>query len=215
MKFMKLGILEKLLPPDNKVFFDCFIDAALNCKQMAILFNEAVNDGVDEELLMKAKMLKHKGSDLERETLAKLNSTFVTPIDREDIQALAGLLNKINKKISQAFMNFNAYKIDKATDELIQQSRVILKATTELTRTVSLLKKLHKTKEITDSRNTMKEIESIGDDVLYRATSELFSGKYDAITVIKLRDIYKDLERALDRCYFVSDTVLSIALKNG
>ena len=61
----------------------------------------------------------------------------------------------------------------------------------------------------------MKEIETVGDDILLRATTELFSGKYDPVTIIKFRDIYKDLENALDRCHSVADEVLNIALKNS
>ena len=212
---MKLGILEKILPPDNKVFFDIFVDAAANCKKSAILYNEALTNGVNEDMVMQVKILKRKGSDLERESIAMLNSTFITPIDREDIQLLASMLRKINKKICQAFLNFYAYKIDKPTEEMFQQGKIIMKATSEMTHIVGLLKKLHKTKEITNSRATMKEIETLGDDILFRATSELFSGKYDPITIIKFRDIYKGLETALDRCHSVTDKVLNIALKNS
>ena len=96
--YMKLGILEKILPPDNKIFFDIFVDAATNCKKSAILYNEALTNGIDEDMLMQVKILKRKGSDLERESIALLNSTFITPIDREDIQLLASMLRKINKK---------------------------------------------------------------------------------------------------------------------
>ena len=212
---VKLGILEKILPPDNKVFFDCFIEAANICKKSAILYNEALIHGIDEELLLQMKFQKHKGKDKEREVITMLNNTFITPIDREDIQLLTISIRKINKKICKAFMNYNLYKITKPTEEMFQQGKVIIKATTELVHCVSLLKKLHKIQTITDSRNTMKEIETLGDDVLYRATEELFSGKFDPITVIKYRDIYKDLEDALDKCTSVADMVLNIAAKNS
>jgi hypothetical protein len=59
----------------------------------------------------------------------------------------------------------------------------------------------------------MKEIETRGDEILLAATESLFSGKFDALTVIKLRDIHKDLENALDSCYSVSDAVVSVVLK--
>ena len=59
----------------------------------------------------------------------------------------------------------------------------------------------------------MKEIETRGDEILYSATEALFSGKYDALNVIKLRDLHKDLESALDSCYSVSDAVVSVVLK--
>lgn len=212
---VKFNLFEKLLPPENKVFYDLFEDSAKNCHDMAILFNEAIAHGMTEELIVKARNLKHRGSGLERETTKRLNNTFVTPIDREDIQALATMLNKITKKLVQASMNLNVYHIKSFTEEMQQQSKTILKATTELIRSVSLLKTISKTKEITESRHAMKEIESLGDDILYRAMEKLFSGEFEAIEVIKLRDIYKVLESAMDNCYNVADAILNIALKNN
>lgn len=212
---MKFNIFEKLLPPENKVFYDLFEDSAKNCNDMAKLFNEAILHGVSEEIIVKARNYKHRGSGLERETTKRLNNTFVTPIDREDIQALATMLNKITKKLVQATMNLNVYRIQCFTEEMQQQSKTILKATDELIRSVSLLKSISKTKEITESRHAMKEIESLGDDILHRAMDKLFSGEFEALEVIKLRDIYKVLESAMDNCYNVSDAILNIALKNN
>lgn len=212
---MGFNLLEKLLPPKNNVFYDCFESAAKNCNDIAKLFDQAISHGTTGELLVKARTLKHRGSELERETISKLNSTFVTPIDREDIQELATMLNRITKKIVQAIMNLNIYRMTSFTEEMLQQSKTILKSTDELIRSVSLLKTISKTKEITASYESMKEIESLGDDILYRAMDKLFSGEFEAIEVIKLRDIYKVLESAMDKCYDVSDTILNIALKNN
>lgn len=212
---MKFNLFEKLLPPENKIFYDCFEESAKNCNEIAKLFNKALLEGISEELLIKAKTLKHRGSGFEREITQKLNSTFITPIDREDIQALAAMLNRITKKIAQAFMNLNVYRITHFTEEMLQQSKTIINATEELKRSVGLLKTISKTKEITASHDAMKEIETFGDSILYRAMDNLFSGEFKAIEVIKLRDIYKDLESALDKCFSVSDAILNIALKNN
>jgi len=212
---VKFNLFEKLLPPENKVFYDMFEESANNCNAIATLFNHALINGVTEELLIKAKTLKHRGSSLERETIRKLNSTFVTPIDREDIQTLATMLNRITKKIGQAFMNVNVYGITSITDEMLQQSKTIINATEELMKIVGLMKTISKTKEITESREAMKEIETFGDNILYRAMEKLFSGEFKAIEVIKLRDIYKELESALDKCFNVADEILTIALKNN
>lgn len=212
---VKFNLFEKLLPPKNNIFYDYFEDAAKNCHEIAMLFNDALLHGITEERIIKARTLKHRGSGLERETVNRLNSTFVTPIDREDIQCLATMLNKITKKIVQAFMNLNVYRMTSYTEELLQQSKAILKATDELMRSVSLLKTIAKTKEIAASHESMKEIETLGDDILYRAMDRLFSGEFEAIEVIKLRDIYKVLESAMDKCFSVSDEILNIALKNN
>ncbi len=213
---MNLNILEKILPPKNTVFYDCFERAAKNCNELATLLNEVITEGVvSDDSIIKARTLKHRGTGLENEVLSLLNSTFITPIDREDIQILASMLTKITKKIAQAILNLNVYRLGIYTEELKQQANAISKATNELRRSVGLLKTLSKTKEITASCEMMKEIETLGDDIHYRAMDKLFSGEFEALEVIKLRDIYKVLETAMDKCYSVSDIVLNIALKNS
>lgn len=212
---MSFNLFKRILPPEKKLFYDYFEDAASNCNKMAKLFNEALLNGITEEKIIKARTYKHRGAALEREIINKLNSTFITPFDREDIQALAILLTKITKKLAQTFMNLNVYKITVFTEEMLQQSNTVLKATGELTRSVHLLKNLSKMKKIVASHEAMKEIETLGDDILYRAMDKLFSGQFEAIEVIKLRDIYKGLENAMDKCFAVSDEILNIALKNN
>lgn len=210
-----MNILEKILPPKNTIFFDKFEDAANTCNKIAILLNDVVVNGLTDDKIIEARTLKHRGSNLERETIALLNSTFVTPIDREDIQLLASMLRKISKKIGQAMLTMNVYNIEHYTEELSQQADAILKATKELIKIVGMLKTLSRTKEITESRESMKEIETLGDEIHYRALSKLFSGEFDSLEVIKLRDIYKILESAMDKCNAVSDVILNIALKNS
>lgn len=210
-----MNILEKILPPKNTIFFDKFEDAANTCNKIAILLNDVVVNGLTDDKIIEARTLKHRGSNLERETIALLNSTFVTPIDREDIQLLASMLRKISKKIGQAMLTMNVYRIEHYTEELSQQADAILKATKELIKIVGMLKTLSRTKEITESRESMKEIETLGDEIHYRALSKLFSGEFDSLEVIKLRDIYKILESAMDKCNAVSDVILNIALKNS
>lgn len=212
---MSFNLFKRIVPPEKKLFYDYFEDSANNCNKMANLFNEALLNGITEERIIKARNYKHRGASLEREIINKLNSTFITPFDREDIQALATLLTKITKKIAQSFMNLNVYKITVFTEEMLQQSSTLVKATVELKRSVHLLKNLSKMKKIVASHESMKEIETLGDDILYRAMDKLFSGQFEAIEVIKLRDIYKGLENAMDKCFAVSDEILNIALKNN
>lgn len=210
-----LGILEKLLPPKNKVFYDCFDNAALNCNKTAKLFEKVLENGISEDFIIEARALKHQSNNYEREIILKLNSTFVTPIDREDIQVLASMLNKITKKTIQALMNLNIFRLETYSNEMIQQSKALVMATNELICSVSLLRTISKTKEITESHAKMKEIEVYGDEILYRAMDALFNGEFKSLDVLKMKDIYKDIESALDKCFSVSDEILNIALKNN
>lgn len=212
---MKFNILEKILPPEEKIFYSYFEESSRICNETAKLFNTIMQEGFNEDKLIEAKRLKHKSNDLAKETLCQLNTTFITPIDREDIQHVACLLNKITKKIVKACVNFRVYRLDTQNENMKKQAETLLKATEELNVIVPYLRKISQTKEITESHHRMREIESHGDEILYKAMDELFSGKFDALTVIKLRDIYKDIENALDTCFNVSDTIVHIVLKHG
>ncbi|EKE02929.1 MAG: hypothetical protein ACD_20C00311G0005 [uncultured bacterium] len=212
---MKFNILQKILPPEDKIFYSYFEESANVCREAAILFNDIMHQGLNEDRLIEAKRLKHKSNDLAKQTLCQLNATFITPIDREDIQHVAALLNKITKKIVKACVNLRVYRLDIHNDNMKKQAETLVKATDELIYIVSHLKKVCQIAQITESNYRMKEIETHGDEILYKAMDELFCGDCDALTVIKLRDIYKDIENALDTCFSVSDTVVHIVLKHG
>ncbi|MFH0702063.1 MAG: DUF47 family protein [bacterium] len=212
---MKLGFFEKMLPPEEKIFYTLFEDSAEVCSEIAKLFHGIMHKGFNEECVIQAKTLKHKSNDIAKQTLVQLNTTFVTPIDREDIQFIASLLNKITRKIVKACLNLKVYRLENYNENMKKQAETLVKAADELIFIVSLLRKVTQIKEVTESNQRMREIESHGDEILYKAMDDLFSGKYDALTVLKLRDIHKDIENALDLCFTVSDSIVNIVLKHG
>lgn len=209
------NIAKILLPPEEKVFFNLFEQSAETCSEAAKLFFEISHKNLNEERLIHAKTLKHKGANLAKESTNQLNKTFITPIDREDIQLIASLLHKITKRIIRGCLNLRVYRLNQHTELMKHQAETLVKATDELKKTISYLRKISMIKEINDSNQRMYEIENHGDEILFNAMDELFSGKYDALTVIKLRDIYRSIEGALDYCFNVSDTIVNIALKHG
>ncbi len=211
----KFNLLAYILPPEEKVFYTLFEESTNVCKEAANLFNEIVTNGLTENQIITAKRLKHKSNDLLKETLHQLNITLITPIDREDIQCIASLLNKITKRIVKASVNLRVYRLDIYTDNMKKQAQTLMRATEELAFIIHKFKKQSSIKEMTESNLKMKEIESHGDEILYHAMDELFSGKYDALNVLKLRDIHKDLENALDSCFSVSDQVVNVVLKQS
>ena len=211
----KFNLLAYILPPEEKVFYTLFEESTNVCKEAANLFNEIVTNGLTEDQIITAKRLKHKSNDLLKETLHQLNITLITPIDREDIQCIASLLNKITKRIVKAAVNLRVYRLDLYTDNMKKQAQTLMRATEELTFIIHKFKKQSSIKEMTESNLKMKEIESHGDEILYHAMDELFSGKYDVLNVLKLRDIHKDLENALDSCFSVSDQVVNVVLKQS
>jgi len=212
---MTLNFLKKLLPPEEGTFYTLFEENAQVCYEISKLFHEIVNQGPSEDRSKRAKDLKHQSNAAAKKTLNLLNTTFVTPIDREEIQQVSNLLNKITRKIVKASLNLAVYRLESHTECMKNQAETLLLATEELKHNISLLRNVAAIKEITNSNTKIKEIETKGDEILHTALDEIFSGKYDALTVIKLKELYKNIESAMDTCFDVSDLVLNISLKHG
>jgi hypothetical protein len=169
----------------------------------------------DPEMFEKARNFKKEAVKNFKLTLKQLGKSFITPIEREDIQYIASLLQKITKKIIKAYLNLEVYQIKETTEQMKEQATTLVKAAGELCSVVKQLERLADVEGATRSNIRMKDLETKGDQVLREAIRELFSGKYDAIDIIKYRDIYKEIEIALDACYSVSDIVLRIVLKEN
>lgn len=208
-----LNIFSKIFPKKNYIFYDYFKESAETCKQAAALFLKILENGVDDDEMISARQYKHKSNKIFRKTLKVLNHTKSTPLDRDDIQNISAMLNKITKKIVKACMNYKVYRIEKATDHMKKQAHTLISSTEELGYIMENFKKNSSVSEITDRNLKMKEIETRGDEIHYMALDALFSGEYEALTVIKYRDIHKDIESALDTCYGVSDAVTNAVLK--
>ena len=207
------GFLKKLLPPANEEFFALFEEAANNCTETAKLFCRVSEEGVNDAVLEDARFLKKQSNEIAKSALRKLNSTFITPIDREDIQSLANLLNKITKRIVRACSNLHIYQIESTTPEIKSQAANLKEAVDELIPIVRLIRRTSHVDEATDLNSRMKEIESRGDDILNQTMAKLFSNTLPPLDVMKYREIHKDIESALNCCYDVSDEVLSVVLK--
>lgn len=201
------------MPPEDKMFFSLFQDAAEICKKSARLYDEITESTLTEEFREKAVKYKKKGKRTFKLTLKQLNKSFITPLEKEDIQYLALQLFKINKRIIKACLNLDVYNLTDYTQDMKEQATILAKAAEDLEKVMKEFKKVSDVEHITQINIEMKALETQGDDVHRHALRELFSGKYDALDVIKLRDIYRDIENALDACFNVADTILNIVLK--
>ncbi len=212
---MVLNFLKKILPPEVDTFYSLFEEGAEICHETSELFHKIAAHSINEEKSREIRHLKTRSNTVAKKTLSLISATFVTPLERENIQEVACLLNKITKKIVKASLGIEVYRLEAHTENMQKQAAALLQATSELKYNVSLLRNISATKEIANVYNKMKEIESRGDEILFEAMDDIFSGKYDALTVIKLRELHKNIENALNSCLDVSDLVLNIALKNG
>ena len=213
MKLQK--IFNLFLPPEEKIFYKFFDEASKNCRDAAEVFLDIVNNGYTEEKVKRAAALKYISSDIAKETLVVLNKTIITPIDREDIQQIASSLNRITKKIVKSAKEFKVYRLEASTPKMKKQAETMLEAAVELQKILGFLRKVSSVNEATESNSRMKAIENKGDDILYEAIDELFSGKYEPLTVMKQSEVYKGIESALNICYMVSDEIVHVIIKHS
>ena len=214
---MRLGFLAKILPPPENKFYNFFENGAEVCELSSQLFYQIVHSDLKERevYLIHAKTYKWRAVEALEGSLALLNASFVTPIDREDIQLISTYLYKSTKVVLKACVNLRIYQIDAYNDIVKKQAEILLKSAEELRTIVTMLKKGSPLAEVTACCSRIKDIENRGDEILFSATEELFSGKYDALHVLKLRDIYKGIENALDMGSIISDVIVNIVLKHS
>ena len=214
---MGFGFLAKILPPPDNKFYTFFENGAEVCELSSQLFYQIVHSDLTEreEYLIHAKTYKRRATESLEGSIALLNASFITPIDREDIQLISSNLYKCTKIILKACVNLRSYKIDSYNDNMRKQAEILIKSAEELRVIISMLKNNAPLRDVTACSSRIKDIENRGDELLIQATEEIFSGKYDPLHVLKLRDIYKGIENAMDICSVISDLIVNIVLKHS
>ena len=129
-------IIKSIIPSKGEIFFVLFEEASLNVHQSAQILVDIINSKENNELAKlcsSAKLLKQKANEINKKVLQALNKMFITPIDRGDIQELAGFLNKLTKRIVKISNKLDIYKIDSNTDDcMIKSANTLLEMTKEL-----------------------------------------------------------------------------------
>ncbi len=204
-----------LLPKDT-VFFDLFenlsrqvVSAAEHLRQLAKKFPE-----VDGELQC-IRQVEHAGDDLTHKTLERLDQTFITPFDREDIHELVGGLDDIIDAIDALAKRIRIFHIKEIPQLFKQQTDVLVQAAVATSDAVHRLRKTRKLSELKATLIEIHRLESAGDDNNHAAISHLFSGAVETLEVMKWKELYNYIEEAIDGCEDVGNTLERIVLKNG
>lgn len=204
----------KFIPREEK-FFDLLETNAGHIVRGAELLLDMVEhfERVSERA-KEIRQVEHQGDQVTHEIIARLNKTFVLPIDQEDIHTLASGLDDVLDYIDAVADRIFLYKISKPTDEAISLAEILLRATQECSAAVA---KLRDVKANADSiMHHCVEINSLENacDRLYRATvAQLFERMSDPIEIIKWKEIYENFETASDRCEDVANVIEGVVLK--
>jgi predicted phosphate transport protein (TIGR00153 family) len=205
--------------PREESFFDLFEAAGENLAEASRLFLDMVEDFVDPE--MKAKRLtdcEHEGDRLTHAILSRLNSTFATPFDREDIYALAGQLDDVVDSLEAAADMLVLHRITEPIETVVQQARLIHEACLETSKGLRYLRKLNE-EALRSYWIRINELENEGDRLYRHARADLYSfnieEEHPARYLLMWKDIVDEIERAFDELEHVAHTVESIVLKNA
>jgi len=203
--------LKRLLPRDEK-FFDLFEQQSENIAAAArVLEQLTLEPGDAKAKAQQIKDLEHAGDALTHELVRRLSTTFLTPIDREDIYALSGRLDDVLDLIDAVADRMVLYKITEPTDGCVGMAKVIVKAADETDRAVRCLRTLspfyHK------HCVEVNRLENEADRLLRDELAVLFDGKMDAIEVIKWKEVYETMEAVTDRCEDVVNVIEQTVLK--
>ncbi len=187
-----------------------------NLAKKAVETSEAVvilfDDLTNTEQAKKIHQLETEADVLTRDIFSELNKTFITPLDREDMQRIASKIDDVIDFMDGIAARVYSYKITSSPPYCKEMAVELVKATKEVEYMISKLRRIKDPKDMIQHCRNTSDIEHVVDDLYREAIRELFETN-DAIKIIKLKDIYETMETASDRCVDVSDVIEDIVLK--
>lgn len=202
--------------PQSQKFFELFEEGAKNLLAGSKQLREML-DHYDQahRLVKKLESYEHEGDRITHDLFAELNKTFVTPLDREDIHALASAMDTVMDQIEAAGDTMILYAVEEPTDQAKLLADIIMDSTEQIHQAIGLLRAKRNIREILVNCVEINRLENEADEVRRKVLGDLFREEKDVIKLIKWREIYELLERATDACEDVADTLQTIVLKNG
>lgn len=207
--------LRELLIPHDKIYFDLFEKQAGVMKEAAWQLVALTEDFTNvKEKRHEIEKLEHKGDQITHDIYKQLNTSFITPLDPEEISLLASTLDEVLDYIDGATEKMYYYNIGATDAHMIELAKLIHMSTTELESAVKGIRSIKDPRYIEERCIEVNRLENLADDVLAHAVTELFKTN-DAITIIKLKDIYEHLETATDYCEDVANVLSDIAIRHS
>ncbi len=209
-----MGIKEWVVPQD-KVFFDLFDRLTREVVLAADLLVEFVENFENvKEQCHRMKQIEHQGDEITHEIYEQLNRTFITPLEPEEISRLASALDDILDYIDGTAQQMYSYGITETDDSMIELAKLIQLSVVEIEKAVNNIRSIKNPGLIEERCIEVNRLENVADNVLGHAIMDLFKTQ-DAVTIIKLKDIYQNLEMATDKCEDVANVLSDIAIRHS
>jgi uncharacterized protein Yka (UPF0111/DUF47 family) len=205
-------LLGRLIPRDQE-FFTLFNQLATHLATASTLLKELFENPANlQDKIRAIKEVEHKADELTHDINARIDRSFVTPIDREDIHALSTRLDDVIDLLDGTARRAEIFHIGGVRPPARELSKLLQQAAEHLQRGVAGIRR---PKDVQACAIEVKRIEEEGDAVYHAAVGELFQGQPDPLDVIRWKEIYDRLEQAIDSCMGVVHALQSISLKNA
>ena len=205
--------LSGVLAPRDRQFFDLFEEAGSNILRASELLDQMLRDYPDKaDLARDILICEQDGDRITHDIIERLNKTFVTPIDREDIYSLAAALDDVVDFIEEVADYLGLYKIEAPMEQAQRLASVLLESSRQL---AEAMPRLRDFEDISHYTVEINRLENDGDRVTREAVAALFEGATDPMVVIRWKDIYERLEEAIDSTERTANILEGIVLKNA
>src|SRR6201997_487719 len=205
--------LGDLFAPRDRAYFELFEEAGRNVMLAADLLEQLlVNFPDSRELAGEIRDCEHEGDRITHDIIDRLNHTFVTPIDREDILVLATALDDIVDYTEEVADYLGLYKIEAPMDQAIKLAHVLLQAARQIEEAIPRLRGF---RDLSNYTVEINRLENEGDRITREAVASLFDGGIDPMVVIRWKDLFERLEAAIDAAEKVANILEGIVIKNS
>jgi uncharacterized protein len=209
------SFLRRLLPQENQ-YFRLFTSNIANIQEAATDLRKLLDAKTTSDrkiLIARIEDAEHRGDQITHDIFADLSKTFVTPIDREDIHALAGKIDDILDLMEDVALRIILYDVTEFPPEFRDLTDTLVRAVEDLVVAVPLLGDMKNVDIILRSCEHVNTCENAGDDIYHNAIARLFRDIKDPIELIKLKEIISDIEEAIDTCEHVANLIEGVVVK--
>jgi uncharacterized protein Yka (UPF0111/DUF47 family) len=205
--------LAQVFGPRDRAYFELFEEAGQNMLQATDLLDRMLRNYPDSKDLARDILIcEQEGDRITHDIIDRLNHTFVTPIDREDILALASALDDIVDFTEEVADYLGLYKIEAPMDQAIKLAHVLLSAGRQIAEAIPRLRGF---RDISHYTVEINRLENEGDRITREAVASLFDGGIDPMIVIRWKDLFERLEAAIDAAEHVANILEGIVIKNS
>ena len=205
--------LSHVIAPRDRQFFDLFEEAGGNILRAAGLLEEMLRDFPERrELSREILICEQEGDRITHDIIQRLNQTYVTPLDREDIHALASALDDVVDYTEEVADYLGLYKIEAPMEQAQRLASVLHHATRQVE---EVMPRLRGFQDVSHYTVEINRLENDGDRITREAMASLFDNGIDPMVVIRWKDIYERLESAIDATEHVANIIEGIVIKNS